>query len=601
MASGVSGYFDITGTYEFTVRVHYAETYDIATNTSTVTIKNVQVNSGWYKGVTYYLNGTISIDGTTVVTMNSRQGGHSVRPSAINTFCDISGTLGSLSGITHNADGGKSVNIGVSLNGFTTSGEYGNGWGASATKAIALTAIPRTSSLYAPNGTLGVLQAVTVTKQADAFTHTITYSCGSASGTVCTKSSAMYVNWTPPMDLALQNTTGTSVAVTFTIETFSGSTSVGKSTAAAVYQIPSSVAPYMASTLSDSTGWYDIIGAYVQGQSKLKLSINANGSYGATIASITTIFDGGTYSGSSVTTNTILQTGNVTATITAKDSRGRTVTEKPTISVLAYSYPKLTAAESYRSDSGGSPNAKGAYITVKFSSNVTSLNQKNGAWYKVQYKKSTSSSYTEKSLDSYTDNFAVTNGTYTFAADESSYDINILVGDRFKTITYSVPGASVEHTWSMLKKNGKVVGMAFGKLAEHEGYFDLGWPLKCSGGGDSVIEQGVTNGWTYRKWDSGVAECWKTVEHSTTVATAWGGMYVGNAVARQTYPFSFIEKPVEIVSVTSGSKMGFLYPEQSGYGVNGASASAMYNVASLSSYTTAVTYYFNYHVIGRWK
>jgi hypothetical protein len=78
-------------------------------------------------------------------------------------------------------------------------------------------------------------------------------------------------------------------------------------------------------------------------------------------------------------------------------------------------------------------------------------------------------------------------------------------------------------------------------------------------------------------------------------------MYVGNATQRQNYPFSFIEKPVEIVTLTSGGSMGFIYPEQSGHGVNGASASARYNVASLSSITTSATFYFNYQVTGKWR
>lgn len=153
-----------------------------------------------------------------------------------------------------------------------------------------------------------------------------------------------------------------------------------------------------------------------------------------------------------------------------------------------------------------------------------------------------------------------------------------------------------EIVWSFLKSGGKVVGVAVGKQATKE-VFEVALPVT----NDIVVEHGTANGWTYRKWESGLAECWKILEHSTTVATSWGGMFVGNATARQNYPFSFIDKPVETVTLTSGSKMGFIYPEQSGHGVNGASASARYNVASLSSYTTAVTYYFNYYVMGRWK
>lgn len=503
--------------------------------------------------------------------------------------------------VSHKSDGTKTFSfsfyqeIGITFNGTYIASASGSGSGT-------LNTIPRKSSLTVPNGTLGVLQAVTVTKQEASFTHTVTYSCGSLSGTICTKVSDNYVNWTPPMDLATQNTTGTSVIVNFTVETFNGSASVGTSTATAVYQIPASVTPYMASTLSDPTGWYDVFGAYIQGQSKLGLSINAQGSYGASITGITTIFDGSTYIGSSVTSNTILQTGSVQASITAKDSRGRTVTEKPTISVLAYAYPKLTAVSSYRSDSSGNSSSSGGYITVKFSSSVYSLNSKNGAWYKVKYKKSTASSYTTVSLDSYTGNFAVSNGKYTFAADEGSYDVQVLVGDRFKTIPYSVPGPAVNHTVSMLKKDGKVVGLAVGKTAEHEGYFDVGWKLKLSGGGDCIEEQGESNGWIYRKWASGVAECQKIVTVTTKITTAWGSMYVGDTkMARQSYPVVFLSKPAEVASLTSGGSAAWIYPESGGNGVNGGYSSAIYNVARPSSVTTDQTFYISIYATGKWK
>ena len=533
--------------------------------------------------------------------------------------------------ISHNSNGTKSFSfsfyqeLGITFNGTYIASDNGLGTGT-------LDTIARKTTLSVPNGTLGTEQSMDVTCPG-LYTHTITYTCGSASGTVCTKSQNISISWTPPLDLAYQNTTGTSVVVNFTIEGFDyDGKSTGTSTATAVYQMPGSVSPYMASSLSDPTGWRDVFGVYVQGQSKLKLSINPHGVYGASITRVRTVFDGYTYEGTSVESKTILQTGTVQVTIMATDSRGRTVIERPSISVAAYSYPALTGKAAYRSDASGNASQTGGYITVKFSSSVSNPNSKNGAWYKVKYKKATASDYTTVSLDAYTGNFAVSNGSYTFAADAGSYDIQILVGDRIKTNTYAVSGPATDHTVSFLKKDGKIVGMAVGKVAEHEGCFDVGWELKLSGGGDisdkiealtsnvagvgttvtklsntvnglsdKVVESGTSDGWTYRKWDSGLAECWKTVTHSTTVATAWGGMYVGNAVARQNYPFSFIEKPVEIVSITSGSKMGFLYPEQSGYGVNGTSATAMYNVASLSSYTSAVTYYFNYHVMGRWK
>jgi hypothetical protein len=53
-------------------------------------------------------------------------------------------------------------------------------------------------------------------------------------------------------------------------------------------------------------------------------------------------------------------------------------------------------------------------------------------------------------------------------------------------------------------------GVAFGKVAESENTLDVAWDIKCKGSTilDFVVEQGTNGLWTYRKWYSGIAECW---------------------------------------------------------------------------------------------
>lgn len=118
---------------------------------------------------------------------------------------------------------------------------------------------------------------------------------------------------------------------------------------------------------------------------------------------------------------------------------------------------------------------------------------------------------------------------------------------------------------------------------------------------DSLIEEGTSNGWFYRKWSSGRAECWKLLTHTTTITTGWGALYHGTATTRQTYPFTFAEKPTEIVSLTAGSYQAILFPEKEGNGVNGVSASACYNVCRPSSITSSMEFYISFYVVGRWK
>ena len=85
---------------------------------------------------------------------------------------------------------------------------------------------PAASLLTVPGGTLGNSLGLTVTKYNASFTHTISYVCGTAKGTVCTQSSDTSVAWNTTngntVALASQNTSGQSVTVVFTIITYSG-------------------------------------------------------------------------------------------------------------------------------------------------------------------------------------------------------------------------------------------------------------------------------------------------------------------------------------------------------------------------------------------
>ena len=44
---------------------------------------------------------------------------------------------------------------------------------------------------------------------------------------------------------------------------------------------------------------------------------------------------------------------------------------------------------------------------------------------------------------------------------------------------------------------------------------------------DHVVEEGTSGIWTYRKWNSGIAECWGEVSKSTTFSVWTSPMYYG--------------------------------------------------------------------------
>lgn len=381
--------------------------------------------------------------------------------------------------ITHNSNGSKtfsysfSQQFSITFSGTSIGTKSGSGSGT-------LDTIARKSTLTASNGTLGTAQTLSVTRYDSSLTHTITYKCGNESGTVVTKSSDTSLSFTPPLSLASQNTTGTSVSVVFTITTYSGSTSIGSNTKTITCSIPASVKPTVSLNVSDAEGYAATYGAYIQGLSKFKVAISASGMHGSTIKTYKTTVEGKTYTAASFTTGAVSGTGNVTINVTVADSRGRTATASTTVSALAYASPKITTLSVNRCDKDGNKSSSGAYLSVVFSSSITSLNSKNTASYTVKYKKSNATTYTAETLSQYTGQYSVSGGVFVFAAETgSSYNIELTATDSFSTVGKTSTGASIKKLWSSLTKG---LGFAFGKVAELEDVLEVGFKTKFTGG-----------------------------------------------------------------------------------------------------------------------
>ena len=61
--------------------------------------------------------------------------------------------------------------------------------------------------------------------------------------------------------------------------------------------------------------------------------------------------------------------------------------------------------------------------------------------------------------------------------------------------------------------------------------------LSALGISDHITDRGETNGFTWRKWASGVAECWKLhTDTGVTIQTAWGSVFESSAYGAIAYP-----------------------------------------------------------------
>jgi hypothetical protein len=154
-----------------------------------------------------------------------------------------------------------------------------------------------------------------------------------------TKTTGTSVKFTPPLSLASQNTTGTTVSVKFTITTYNGSTSLGSNTKTITCSMPSSIKPSVALRVGDATG----LPAYIKGKSKFSVQATTSISYNSSIISLAIVANGVSYSSTSFTTGVITKSGSQTITADVQDQRGRTNTRSITVTV--YDPPTFTTID----------------------------------------------------------------------------------------------------------------------------------------------------------------------------------------------------------------------------------------------------------------
>ena len=119
--------------------------------------------------------------------------------------------------------------------------------------------------------------------------------------------------------------------------------------------------------------------------------------------------------------------------------------------------------------------------------------------------------------------------------------------------------------------------------------------LKC----DYIVEQGTDGIWTYRKWNSGIAECWGEYSYSVTTSSVWASpIYITTSCPRQNYPFTFVSAPMEWASGMTGANACWLYSESTGF--NTTTKTAEYRPIKVNTFGST-TVKVRYFVSGKWK
>lgn len=430
------------------------KSYSIENNTSQVE---------WWVGIrsnTAYHN-HYGLSETYVVNINGTVVHNAVHTPTVNSGATVWVASGTTT-VSHNADGSKSISVSASFNNADR-GTYLPTTG-SCSGSLKLTTIPRatTPSIDKPSLDCGGVIKISGTSASSNFSHKVYVTWNGTKtqiGTIASGTITPSFSYTIPTDWEKNIPDSTSGIATFTLETFSGSTSVGSKTVNATIKVRSGVVPSIGTvSISDTNSICAGIGQYVQSQSKLKFSIATSGNQGSTITSVSTKFSDQTYSGSTFTTQAIQNSGTLTYTITVTDSRGRSATKSGSITVVAYNPPSLTNVSAKRANSGYAVDeSSGTYALLHFKVGFTSLSNKNVTSFYIQYRASGASSWTK--INSWANNYTL-NQDYKagnlFTSTTTTYEVAFGVKDKFMS-DYSWQIYTVTPTYTLINfgKDGK--------------------------------------------------------------------------------------------------------------------------------------------------
>ena len=610
---------------------------NIANNTKNITIDVIVQRTDGMTGTTAYnLNDK--------PTVSLKVGGSSKTPTVnyLDTrnlkVCTIATWTGN---VTHNADGTLTLPIVVSwtvpnLTYLASGSISGN---------ATLDTIPRASTIGTVTGnTIGGSCTVNITRASSNFTHQLWYKVGNSSwynlGTGIGTSKAFTID----IATANQLPNATSGTMQLCVRTFNGSTQIGSD----VYKDVTVNVPNYSPTISNIalTGNNLLSGAYVQGKSTVKVAITASTMYGATIKSYSSTVDGKTYTGNSFTSST-LSNGSKTVSVTITDSRGKTATlSSSAFTVYAYANPSITEFTLARQSDGTTVIA-----TVK--GTISAINNKNAKTITVTLngvtQTITSSSYTINDTTTFTN--VPTDSTFTATAKLTDSYTNVTKDATLPTVAvtedyhYSGKGKALgkvseteglfEVDWDAqfnkavnIKRpaleslsitrtdSGNGAAIKFANKNGVLGY--VGMSNNANGGlirwthdasssyivldtdntKDYVVEQGTSNYWTYRKWNSGVAECWKTVDTSTGAFSGTSPTFYVSPGTTYAYPTDLFTS-VKSVQLTVAENSGAVITAFNCSGTDKTYCEPAY--IRLYGGSTSVTIKVSFYIVGTWK
>ena len=245
--------------------------------------------------------------------------------------------------ISHNSDGSKNMSVAFSID--MAKDSWTPGKLSVSGKSMALTTIPRASTVSCSTANIGSNATITINRASSSFTHTLSYTFGSLdSTTIVTKTKNTSVSWAIPTSFYAQIPNAKSGTGTITCDTYNGSTKIGTKTCTFTATVSESASkPTLSPTVVDNNS--TTIALTGDNTKFIKYHSNAAVTTGAAARNSAALKSQKITCGSksiSSASGTINKVESGSFKFSATDSRGYTTSQ--TITKTLINYVKLTCS-----------------------------------------------------------------------------------------------------------------------------------------------------------------------------------------------------------------------------------------------------------------
>ena len=374
-----------------------------------------------------------------------------------------------------------------------------------------------TMSIPTEGFTIGSGTDITVGTEGTGLTHTLNYTVGEYSGTICAGVDGGHVKegWTPPLELANAITSGTRGTIVMMIISYLNGEESSRIEFSYPLDIPESMIPAITNVTYEVVNpENDDIGVYVQTRSKTKCTITAHSVYSAKIEQYILTIGGKSYTVAAgedpevpvqIMTDVLMVSGNLLGEVRVVDTRAREAEwiDTQPIVVHPYAAPVITAFSAERADHEGISTNSGTFLKYSLSCSFSPIGNLNMRAGSIKFR-SVDDDFGDPILLACDTgalgsvyNFTLTGLLgQTEDPDEGSigsggYVVSSTLADRFGNSVNGEAELASRTIWFDLHGSGE--GVAIGKPATDPSKFDVGIASRFRGAVDFDVAPAYAN------------------------------------------------------------------------------------------------------------